>query len=105
MAAQDLTAGSEANAVYLAYLWNDPINYFGERTTLFYRRMSFRDQTEFENALTRIVTDLLQDNMPVYYVVDHQPPLADSLRILQQNFDLCLWKETPIPVYRVVLKE
>jgi hypothetical protein len=102
--AQDLTAGSEPDAVFMAYSWNDPINYFGDRTTLFYRRMDLRHLLEFENELTYAVTDLLRDGLPVYYVVDRQPPLADSLRILQQNFDVILWKEVPISVYRIVLK-
>lgn len=103
--AQDLTAGSEPNAVYLAYLWNDQINYFGKRTTLFYRRMNFGNRTEFEDALNHVVTNLLEAGLPVYYVVDRQPPFADSLRILQGHFDLYLWKETPIPVYQIAPKE
>jgi hypothetical protein len=48
---------------------------------------------------------LLRDGLPVYYVVDRQPPLADSWQILQQNFNIVLWKESPIPVYRIALKD
>jgi len=100
---QSLTDGSQPDAVFLAYLWNDPINYFGGRTTLFYRRMNFLDRAEFTDELTRVVTALLQDSRPVYYVVDRQPSFADSLEILRQHFHLRLWKEEPIPVYEVLL--
>jgi len=99
---QSLTAGSRRDAIFLAYFWNDPISYFGGRTTLFYRRMNLSERTEFEGELTRVVTALLEDNRPVYYVVDRQPPFADSLEILRQHFHLRLWKEEPIPVYEVL---
>jgi len=103
--ARSLTSGSERDAVFLAYLWNDPINYFGERTTLFYRRMNLSTPVEFERMLIHVVTELLHDDVPVYYVEDRHPPLANSLQVLQQHFDLHLWKESPIPVYQVSLPE
>lgn len=105
-AAYSLTSGSEQDAIFLAYYWNDPINYFGERTTLFYRRMNTRDSTEFENTLVQVVNNLLEEEkLPVYYVVDRQPPLMNSLQILERHFTLQLWKETPISVYRVLKKQ
>jgi 4-amino-4-deoxy-L-arabinose transferase-like glycosyltransferase len=103
--ARSLTAGSEPNAVFLAYLWNDPLNHFGERTTLFYRRMNVRNPAEFKDTLTRVVTSLLRDDLPVYYVEDRIPPLANGLQVLQQSFDLRLWKESPIAVYQIFLEE
>jgi hypothetical protein len=103
--ARSLTAGSEPNAVFLAYLWNDPVNHFGRRTTLFYRRMNLRDPAEFEDTLIRVVTSLLRDGLPVYYIEDCSPPLANSLQVLRRNFDLHLWKEMPILVYKVSLSE
>lgn len=104
-AAQDLTAGSEPDAIFLAYMWNDPIYFWGRRTTLFYRRIPFTDRARFASTLTGVVADLLRAGRPVYYVLDSQPPLANSLQILQQNFDLQVWKERSLPVYRVALKE
>ena len=101
-AAQRVTAGSKSDAVFLAYLWNDQINFFGERATLFYRRINARDRAEFEDTLNGVVAELLGNNTPVYYAEDRQPPAADSLL---QAFDLSLWKETPIPVYRVDFKQ
>jgi riboflavin transporter FmnP len=101
LVSQDLTSGSEPHAIFMAYGWNDRINYFGERTTLFYRRMNSKDRDEFESTLIHTVAELLHDGVPVYYVVDADPPFAKSLQVLQQSFDLYLWKETPIPVYRV----
>jgi len=103
--ARSLTANSEDNAVFLAYLWNDPVNYFGNRTTLFYRRMNLHDPAEFEYTLTQVVTSLLGDGLPVYYAEDCHPPLANSLELLRQNFDLHLWKESPMRVYQVLLEE
>lgn len=102
--AMDLTADSDSSAVFMAYLWNDPVNYFGERTTLFYRRMDLTGQASFENELVGTVRRLLQDDVPIYYIVDSQPPFANSLGILEQNFDLDLWKEKPLTVYRVAVK-
>jgi hypothetical protein len=102
--AVSLTADSEQDSVFLAYAWNDAVNFFGGRTTLFYRRMNVSDPAEFEETLTHTVARLLRDGWPVYYLEDRQPPFANSLDLLQRKFDLRLWKTSPIPVYRVVLK-
>lgn len=98
--AQDLTGGSEPHAVFLAYLWNDLINYFGDRTTFFYRRI-LANESEFEATLTRVVTDLLRSGVPVFYVEDTQPPFRNSLQILQREFKVEMWKSAPLPVYRI----
>ena len=99
-AMHNLTAGSERDAVFLAYLWNDALNYFGERTTLFYRRINAND-ADFEAMLTRVVAAMLRDGVPVYYVEDRQPSYRDSLRILQRAFHVSLWKNASFPIYRI----
>jgi hypothetical protein len=101
-AAQSLTATSEQDAVFLAYAWNDVVNQYGGRTTLFYRRMNINNRAEFEETLIRTVARLLRGGLPVYYVEDSQPSLMNSLLILQANFHLQLWKTAPVPVYKVV---
>jgi len=95
--------GSEPDAVFLAYLWNDPIAYAGRRTTLFYRRILGADD-QFEQQLVRIVGGLLVDGVPVYYVDDRVPPLRNSLAILQRHFDVRVFKPAPLAVYRVTPK-
>jgi hypothetical protein len=67
--------------------------------------MNVRDPAEFKDTLTRVVTSLLRDDLPVYYVEDRIPPLANGLQVLQQSFDLHLWKESPIAVYQIFLEE
>ncbi len=99
----DGVASSESDAVFLAYNSNDLINYFGRRTTLFYRRMRLI-QPDFEADLTHLVENLLAEQLPVYYVEDRQPALANSKDILQRHFDLQLWKSEPFPIFRVNVK-
>jgi hypothetical protein len=99
-AASEWVAGSESNAVFLAYTSNDPINIFGQRTTLFYRRMKLSQQN-FESDLTRLVGNLMAEQLPVYYIEDRQPSLANSKDILQRHYDLQLWKSDPFPMFRV----
>jgi hypothetical protein len=102
-AAVEWVAGSDLNAVFLAYGLNDLVSAFGQRTTLFYRRMKLA-QPDFELDLTRLVENLLAERLPVYYIEDRQPPLADSKEILQRHYDLQLWKSEPYPIFRVTPK-
>jgi hypothetical protein len=101
--ARERVAGSESNAVFMAYLWNDVVRSAGQRSTLFYRRIS-GTASEFEQTLTRIVAQLLSEGRPVYYIEDAQPPLRDSLAVLQRHFDVQAWKPAPLAVYRVVAR-
>lgn len=96
-------SGSEPDAVFLAYLWNDPIGHAGQRTTLFYRRILGADD-RFEQQLVEVVNGLLAEGTPVYYVADRVPPLRDSLAILQRHFEVRVWKPAPLAVFRVTPK-
>ena len=102
-----LVEGSESNAVFLAYGTNDAIAYYGQRTTLFYRRipplnraMGTYDWSELEGRLVRAVNSLLEMDVPVFYVRDSDPPFADSLDILTRHFRCSLQGTSP-PVYQV----
>ncbi len=102
---RQLTNGSEPDAVFLAYFWNDRINYLGGRLTCFYRRMNLNDRENFETTLTFVVTRLLDNGRQVFYVQDRDPALGDSLDVLRENFTLDLWKETPIPTFQITRQE
>ncbi|MGC8947515.1 MAG: STT3 domain-containing protein [Anaerolineae bacterium] len=90
----------EKDAVFLAYNTNDIIAYYGQRTTLFYRRIS---PVEFEQDLVSIVGKLLDDGRPVYYVQDASPPFMNSLSVLNSRFHLISLHTTP-PIYKVERK-
>lgn len=93
-------------SVFLAYHANDALLYYGERTSLFYRRIiPGQDSQEsgasyFESRLVAAVARLLGQGVPVYYVHDADPPLMNSLSVLRDHFDV-----TPLSpdvlVYRV----
>jgi hypothetical protein len=105
--ARSVVAGSEPDAVFLAYGLNDPIFVHGERTSLYYRRLPPWDAAagvlrweQFEPRLVEVVTELLERGVPVYYVQDSDPPFADSLAVLRQHFSLRAVKMAP-PVFEV----
>jgi 4-amino-4-deoxy-L-arabinose transferase-like glycosyltransferase len=102
-----LVEGSESNAVFLAYNANDAIAYYGQRTTLFYRRIPSPDpetsgyQVEtFEDRLVAAVDTLLENGVPVYYVQDSDPPSWGILAILKHHFSPHPLGTAP-PVYRI----
>ncbi len=99
---QEMVQSSASNAVYLSYAFNDPIIYYGKRSVLNYRRIPVSDPEAgkyhwemLEPCLVQTVTPLLQNQIPVYYVEDQAPPFADSLAMLQRNFQLELEHESP----------
>jgi hypothetical protein len=103
-----LVEDSEPEAVFLAYNANDVIAYYGQRVTLFYRRIPPFDPTnatylwdELEPRLVEAVNILLEHGEPVYYVRDSDPPFADSLSMLDRHFILSLEEEKGLPVYRI----
>lgn len=99
-----LTADTETSAVFLAYNANDAITYYGNRTTLFYRRIPWRNLKDFESSLTVACESLLRKRVPVYFVVDREPPLGDSLMILQRHFDL-VPLNTALPSYKLQMRD
>ncbi|MBI5565904.1 MAG: glycosyltransferase family 39 protein [Chloroflexi bacterium] len=101
--ARERVVDSEPNAVFLAYAWNDVVRSAGQRSTLFYRRIS-GPPPEFEETLTRVVTQLLSDGRPVYYIEDTQPPFRDSLAAIQRHFDVQIWKPAPLAVYQIIAR-
>jgi len=105
---KQLVADTDSDAVFLAYGTNDAIAYYGQRMTLFYRRIPPFDPAtdtyrwdELEPRLVEAVERLLEQGEPVYYVQDSDPPFADSLNVLNRHFDLSLQEGKSLPVYRV----
>jgi hypothetical protein len=99
---QSLVASTPAESVFLSYVYNDQIAFYGHRSVLNYRRIPPSDPSTgqyrmemFEPHLVQAVESLLDNQIPVYYIEDKSPPLWDSLAILQQNFDMDLIRQEP----------
>jgi len=97
---KQLAGRTEPNAVILAYNTNDLIAFYGQRTTLFYRRIRSEDAQGLERQLVGVCTTLLKMGVPVYYVVDRDPPLGNSLTILERHFSLLRFNNAPL-MYRL----
>jgi 4-amino-4-deoxy-L-arabinose transferase-like glycosyltransferase len=90
---RSMTASTPGNAVFLSYVYNDQIAFYGGRSVLNYRRIPpsdpetgrYRMET-FEQRLVQSIDQLLAGGIPVYYVEDKSPPFWDSLAILQRHF-------------------
>ncbi len=91
---QSIVASTSPDSVFLAYNANDAISYYGRRLTLFYRRIGPPVGTGedggiyFESHLVAAVDALLDRGVPVYYVLDANPPFMRSLPILSEHFEV-----------------
>lgn len=105
---QSLVTETPAEAVFLSYVYNDQIAFYGHRSVLNYRRIPPSDpSTEryrmemFEPGLIQTIESLLDNQIPVYYVEDKSPPFWNSLAILQQHFEMKLIRQDP-NIYNVI---
>jgi hypothetical protein len=92
---QRMTETTPQDAVFMSYVFNDLVSYYGHRSVLNYRRIPPVDAVHerykmevLEPCLVAVVTRLLDAGRPVYYVEDKTPPFWDSLAILQRHFVL-----------------
>ena len=106
---ETITGGTEQDAVFLSYVYNDAIIYYGNRSVLNYRRIPPSDPARgryrwelLEPCMAQTVRTLLLAGVPVYFVEDASPPLADSLVRLQKYFSLQKVEEGST-VYRIQL--
>jgi hypothetical protein len=90
------------NAVFLSYVFNDPIAYYGQRSVLNYRRIPQYDPSLadyrydiFEPCLIYAIDTLLLNETPVYYIEDGTPPLYNSKDVLQRSYELVPYRENP----------
>lgn len=93
-----LTENTEPDAVFLAYHANDAIAYYGQRTTLFYRRIPVTG--DFEHRFVAICEALLRKRLPMYFVADGNPPFGNIRIILQNHFELIPMNTDP-PLYKI----
>ena len=103
-----MTAATPQNAVFMSYVYNDLIAYYGQRSVLNYRRIPPADASAgrykmevLEPCLVAVIGKLLDAGRPVYYVEDKAPPFWNSLAILQRHFVLHLTQQNP-KVYQVL---
>jgi hypothetical protein len=92
---QRMTEATPQDAVFMSYVYNDLVSYYGHRSVLNYRRIPPVDADHgryemeaLEPCLVAVVGRLLHAGRPVYYVEDKTPPFWDSLAILQRHFVL-----------------
>jgi hypothetical protein len=92
---QKMTQATPPNAVFMSYVYNDLISYYGGRSVLNYRRIPPADAQAgrykmeiLEPCLVAVIGKLLDAGRPVYYVEDKDPPFWDSLALLQRHFVL-----------------
>ncbi|MCP4421013.1 MAG: hypothetical protein GY805_30755 [Chloroflexi bacterium] len=95
------------HAVFLSYVYNDHIIYYGHRSVLNYRRIPVSDPAldryhweMVEPCAVQTIHELQQQGTPVYYIEDQSPPFLDLLAKLQGYFTLELVKEAP-NIYQV----
>jgi hypothetical protein len=88
-----MASATPPDSVFLSYVYNDLLIYYGQRSVLNYRRIPPADvQTGrytmeiLEPCLVAVVGKLLEAGHPVYYVEDKAPPFWDSLALLQRHF-------------------
>ena len=105
---QRMTEATPTDAVFMSYVYNDLISYYGGRSVLNYRRIPPADAQAgrykmeiLEPCLVAVIGKLLDAGRPVYYVEDKSPPFWDSLAILQRHFMLQLTQHDP-KVYQVL---
>jgi hypothetical protein len=104
---QRMTEATPQDAVFMSYVFNDLVSYYGHRSVLNYRRIPPADAERrrykmevLEPCLVAVVGRLLDAGRPVYYVEDKAPPYWDSLAILQRHFELHQTQDDP-KVYMV----
>jgi hypothetical protein len=103
-----MASATPPDSVFLSYVYNDLLIYYGQRSVLNYRRIPPADvQTGrytmeiLEPCLVAVVGKLLEAGHPVYYVEDKAPPFWDSLALLQRHFVLEPAQQDP-KVYQVL---
>ena len=99
---QSMTEATPQDAVFMSYVFNDLVSYYGHRSVLNYRRIPPVDADRrrykmevLEPCLVAVVGRLLDAGRPVYYVEDKAPPFWDSLAILQRHFVLRQTRDDP----------
>jgi len=88
-----VAAATPADAVFLSYPWNDLLAVYGGRSVFNYRRTLVADAAtrtyrteQVEPTITAVVTTLLEEGKPVYFVELESSFLPKLPELLQTNF-------------------
>lgn len=107
--AQQLVAATPDNAVFLSYLYNDLIRFYGHRSVLNYRRIPPPDPTRgnfrvevLTPCLVIAIDRLLNAGIPVYYVADQNPSFWRSQERLAVNYTMTLI-QADLPVWQLAM--
>lgn len=91
----EFTTPTSTDSVFISYIVNDVIAFYGHRSVLNYRSMPEYDPIEnkydyskIEAKIQKEVQALLDQDIPVYYVIDSNPPLYHSDTLLKKYFRL-----------------
>ncbi len=94
--------GTEPDAVFVSYIYNDRLFAFGERSVFNYRHMLPYDSAEnrynydqFPPCFVNAINTMLEQQIPVYFVEDQTPTLYESYALLQANFELVQFRPNP----------
>jgi len=104
----DMIGNTPEDSVFISYVNNDHIIYYGHRTSLTYRRIPVSDAElgryhweMVEPCVVQMIYELQQQKIPIYYIEDKSPPFLDLLAKLQNHYTLELVKESP-NIYQVM---
>lgn len=105
---REMVSFSTPESVFLSYRFNDQLRYYGERSVLNYRRIppsdaergSYLIKEYLEPCLVQTVDELLEQDVPVYYVLDSNPSFWDSFDIIQNNYETELQYTGP-EIYKI----
>jgi hypothetical protein len=104
---RQMVASSPENAVFLSYLMNDHLAYYGHRSVLNYRRIAPADPVagryqfeRYEPCLAITIDRLLNAGIPVYYIAESPVSAWNPEKILRTHFRLQVTGTSPI-VYQI----
>ncbi|MFZ1397444.1 MAG: glycosyltransferase family 39 protein [Candidatus Promineifilaceae bacterium] len=106
---EEMVSFSAPESVFLSYVYNDQLIYYGNRSVLNYRRIPPSDEERgrylikeyLEPCLVQTIDRLLEQNVPVYYVLDSNPSFWNSFDIIQNNYETQLQHNDP-EIYAIV---
>ncbi|MBX2997410.1 MAG: hypothetical protein KF893_02780 [Caldilineaceae bacterium] len=107
---QSITARTESNAVFMSYAWNDLIAIYGDRSVFNYRRVPVSDPVQGRYHIVEaipvimdVITALLKQHIPVYFVAGHNNFINDLPETLTSHFSVELININDVTLYKLAL--